>query len=275
LTEPITSVAPPRLVTVTVFSADIAPTVSLPNASDVALRARIGTLGGIPVPRRPIVCGDPLALSAMLIVAALSPVEGGLKVTEIVQLAPVASEAPQVFVNEKSAGVSPLNAMELIDSGAVPVFVTVIDCGADVALTASLPNASDLALNVTGGGAATPVPLTATDCGEPLALSEILILADLPPAETGLKVAEIVQLVPAASEDPQVFVSEKSSLVLPPNVMELMDTGAALVLVTEIDFGADVPLTTSLPKARDVALSVIADETGVRRRAAYSPVAES
>src|ERR1700722_2313717 len=122
LTEPITSVAPPRLVTVTVFSADIAPTVSLPNASDVALRARIGTLGGIPVPRRPIVCGDPLALSAMLIVAALSPVEGGLKVTEMVQLEFAASEAPHVFVCEKSSAVLPPMVTELIDTAEVLVF---------------------------------------------------------------------------------------------------------------------------------------------------------
>jgi hypothetical protein len=104
LTEPITSVAPPRLVTVTVSSADIAPTVSLPNASDVALRARIGALGGIPVPRRATVCGEPLALSAMLIVAAFPPAEGGLKVTEMVQLEFAASEAPQQPVRLRRAG---------------------------------------------------------------------------------------------------------------------------------------------------------------------------
>src|ERR1700722_19901764 len=134
-----------------------------------------------PVPRKATDCGEPLALSAMLSTAALPPADTGLKVTEIIQLAPVANEAPQVFVNAKSSVVLPLNVMELIDSGAAPLLVKEIDFDADVAPTASLPNARDVVLSV-AVGSATPMPLKATVWGEPLALSVMLSTAALPPA---------------------------------------------------------------------------------------------
>jgi hypothetical protein len=121
-----------------------------------------------PVRRKATDCGEPLALSAMLSTAVLPPADTGLKVTEIIQLAPVANEAPQVFVNAKSSVVLPLNVMELIDSGAAPLLVKEIDFDADVALTASLPNARDVVLSVAVGSAA-PMPLKATVWGEPLA----------------------------------------------------------------------------------------------------------
>jgi hypothetical protein len=158
---------------------------------------------------------------------------------------------------------------EPINSVAPPWLVTEIVSGADITLTVSSPKARDVALSaMIGALMATPVPLKAMDCGEPLALSAILIDAAFPLADTGLKVTEIVQLAPAARVAPQVFVNEKSSGVLPLNVMEVIDSGSALVLVTETDLGADPSLTVSSPNARDVALNVTPDETGVRRKAA-------
>jgi hypothetical protein len=146
-------------------------------------------------------CGEPLALSAILSAAALPPADTGLKVAEIVQLAPAARVASQVFVNEKSSAVLPLKIMELIANGSAPLLVKEIDFDAEVPLTSSLPNARDVALNVTVGTlVVTPVPLKEMDCGEPLALSAMTIEAALPPADTGLKARRIVQLCPGASD---------------------------------------------------------------------------
>ena len=54
--------------------------------------------GAVPVPDRPTVWGLPLALSAMLSAAARAPLAEGEKVTLRVQLAPAATELPQVLV---------------------------------------------------------------------------------------------------------------------------------------------------------------------------------
>ena len=51
----------------------------------------------IPAPERLPVCGLPLELSAMLSEAARVPVTEGVNITAIVQLAPAASELPQVL----------------------------------------------------------------------------------------------------------------------------------------------------------------------------------
>ena len=50
---------------------------------------------------------------------------------------------------------------------------------------------------------ASPTPLRATVCGEPLALSVIVNIPVRGPAAVGVKVTEIVQLVPVATLVPQ------------------------------------------------------------------------
>ena len=52
----------------------------------------------VPVPEKLTVCGLPLALSVMLTAAVRLPLAAGVKVTLIVQLAPAATELPQVLV---------------------------------------------------------------------------------------------------------------------------------------------------------------------------------
>jgi hypothetical protein len=54
--------------------------------------------GAVPVPERPTVWGLPLALSLILTEAVRLPLAVGVKVTLIVQLAPAATELPQVLV---------------------------------------------------------------------------------------------------------------------------------------------------------------------------------
>jgi hypothetical protein len=55
-------------------------------------------MSGLPVPERFTVCGLPLALSVMLSEAASAAFTEGVNITAIVQLAPAASELPQVLV---------------------------------------------------------------------------------------------------------------------------------------------------------------------------------
>jgi len=62
----------------------------------------------------------------MLSVPVLVPPATGLKVTEIVQLAPAATELPQVLVGEKS----PLAVMLETVNEALPVLVSVTVCAA-------------------------------------------------------------------------------------------------------------------------------------------------
>ncbi len=56
------------------------------------------------------------------------------------------------------------------------------------------------------------MPLRLIGCGEPLALSVTLTLALLPPADTGLKLRDKVQLAFTAKLAPQVFDRTKSSV---------------------------------------------------------------
>jgi hypothetical protein len=57
--------------------------------------------------------------------AVLAPVEVGLNVTEIVQLAPLATEALQVLVCANSALFAPVTVTPVADRAALPEFVSV------------------------------------------------------------------------------------------------------------------------------------------------------
>ena len=71
----------------------------------------------------------------MLTAAVRVPVAVGLKVTLIVQLAPAATELPQVFVWAKSPALVPVTEMPLIVSAALPVLLNVTVCAELVVLT--------------------------------------------------------------------------------------------------------------------------------------------
>ncbi len=75
----------------------MAPTDWFPKARLAGERLAAGAVLA-PVPERLTVWGLPLALSAMLSVAVPEPLAEGLKVTLIVQLAPAATELPQLLV---------------------------------------------------------------------------------------------------------------------------------------------------------------------------------
>lgn len=69
-----------------------------------------------------------------------------------------------------------------------------------------------------------PLPLSAAVCGEPAALSLMLREADRVPEACGVNFTEIVQLPPAATLIPHVFVWLKSVGSVPVIVMLVIDT---------------------------------------------------
>ena len=88
-------------------------------------------LGATPVPVRATVWGLPVALSVTVMVPGWLPVAVGVKVTVMVQLAPAATDVPQVLVWAYGA----LAAMLVRLSAAVPVLVSVTVCAALVVFT--------------------------------------------------------------------------------------------------------------------------------------------
>ena len=87
----IVNVVVPTFVNVTVLAAVVVPTVTEPKFKLVGESFAV-----VPVPLSGTCCGLPAALSVTLSAALRVPLAAGLKVTLIVQLAPAASELPQV-----------------------------------------------------------------------------------------------------------------------------------------------------------------------------------
>ena len=67
------------------------------------------------------------APSVMVTEAVRPPLAAGVKVTLMVQLAPAATELPQLFVGAKSLALAPETAMLLTLKAALPELVSVID----------------------------------------------------------------------------------------------------------------------------------------------------
>jgi len=101
-----------------------------------------------PVPDKATVCGDPVALSAMLTEAVRAPVAVGLKVTEI------------VVVSLKSAAFVPVMVIATPVSETVPAFLTVTVCAAEDDAIFVVANVSEAGVRVTADA---PVPESVTD----------------------------------------------------------------------------------------------------------------
>ena len=130
----------------------------------------------------------------------------GVKLTVIVQVAPAASEAPQLFVCEKGEDAT----IEVIERSASPLFESVRACGALVIPTSCDANVNAAGVTEATGAGTLPVPLKLTKppmpAGEPLADK----LADSEPAALGLKTTLRVQLMPGEIDAGQLFVWPKS-----------------------------------------------------------------
>jgi hypothetical protein len=196
----------PTLVSVTLFAGLVVPVATVPKFRLVGKRFAV-----VPVPPSAACCGLPAALSVTLRAAERAPLAVGLNVTLMMQLDPAASELPQVWVWAKSPGLFPLTAMLVIVKEVVPTFVSVTFIAALV-----VPIAWVKKLRLTGESfAVVPIPLTVTCWGLPTALSVTRSAAVRVPDPAGLKVKLIKQLAPAASELPQLWVWEKSPVLVP------------------------------------------------------------
>ncbi len=98
-------------------------------------------------------------MSVILTAAVRLPLEVGVKVTLIVQLAPVATELPQVFVSAKSEPLVPEIAMLEIVRPALPRLVSVTACGLLVVVTGWLAKVKLAGDTLTVPAAIVPVPL--------------------------------------------------------------------------------------------------------------------
>jgi len=107
----------------------------------------------VAVPLIGTVCGLLAALSVRMNVAERAPDAVGENVIETLQLVPAASVTPEQPSLDcvKSSAFAPRVAALLMNSGALPVFVTVIDCGVLVVPIACAANVSDVGANVTAG----------------------------------------------------------------------------------------------------------------------------
>src|ERR671930_910466 len=107
----------------------------------------------VPVPVSGTVCGLPGALSVRVNAADRVPESVGEKVIETLQLVPAASVRPEQpsLTSVKSSVLG--TAALLMNSPALPVFVTVIDCGALVVPTSCAAKVSDVGVKVTAGAA--------------------------------------------------------------------------------------------------------------------------
>jgi hypothetical protein len=138
----------------------------------------------------------------------LAPADGGVNVTEIVQVPLGAIAEPQVLSCEKAGTLAPVRLTVLMLKAAVPVLVTVITWAVLATPTAWLPNAMLVVLSDSAGAPLLPVPVSVTAAGLPAALLAMLTLADLAPADGGVKVTEIVQVPLGAIAEPQVLSCE-------------------------------------------------------------------
>ncbi len=134
----------------------------MPKATELALRVTAAPLlAVVPVPAKDTDWGEPVALSAMLMLADLEPVDTGLKVTERVQLAPPVRVEPQEFDRPKSSASAPASAMELKVTVALPLFLRVTVCAAEVAFAAVEAKLTVVGDTVSEAGVVDPEPTQA------------------------------------------------------------------------------------------------------------------
>lgn len=78
----------------------------------------------VAVPENVTFWGLPVALSVMFNVVVRVPAAVGLNMTWTEQLAPAASDLPQLLVWEKLLELAPVSVMEVMDKDALPELVT-------------------------------------------------------------------------------------------------------------------------------------------------------
>ena len=143
----------PVLVRVTTCAAPLV------NESALAESAATGADVAAPVPATLMLwVALLLELSVTVRLAVRAPVDVGVNVTTMLQLAPTARVGPQVLVCEKSPGFVPVKAILEIVNAAVPEFVSVAVCGLALLAITVVANVKPSCGSSDASGAA-PVPV--------------------------------------------------------------------------------------------------------------------
>jgi len=96
-------------------------------------------------------CGEPAALSLIVIAAVNTPITVGAKCPWMVQLAPSARLVPQLLAKINEDALVPVTAMLVIDRTEVPVLVIVTICEALEVPTCVAGKVTLVVESVTGG----------------------------------------------------------------------------------------------------------------------------
>jgi hypothetical protein len=233
----------PLLVSCAVCTALVLPVVAI-NVKEAGVIETIGAGTAVPVPVSETVCGEPEALSAMESVALKAAADEGVKVIEMRQFEPAASDVPQVLVCEKLLAPVPPRVMAVMLSAALPVLLSVTVCAAlETPLVAVNVN-EDGVTEATGARTGVPVPISEIVWGEAAALSAMESVALKAATDEGVKVTEMLQLKPAGSEVPQALVSAKLEAPVPAIVTPVMVSAALPAFVScTVCAALEVPLT--------------------------------
>jgi len=139
------------------------------------------------------------------------PTAVGVKVTLMLQFPPTGTLAPQLLVSPKLAEA----VIPTMINVALPLLVSVTVCDALVVPTARGGGGNvRLAGERSAMGAVTPVPVSEIVCGLLVALSiKVTEPTALPPV-VGVKVTLMVQIAPAATDEPQVLVCAKGAVAV-------------------------------------------------------------
>src|SRR4029453_2179749 len=97
-----------------------------------------------PVPESEVVLVPAPPPAVTLSIATFDPVPVGLNVTFIAQLAPAATDVPQLFVCANWPGLVPLMAIDVIGNAVTPLLRRVIVFALEARFSALLPNTSEL-----------------------------------------------------------------------------------------------------------------------------------
>ena len=178
----IDSAAVPVFETVTVWLADVF-TVWFPKLTAPGVTLIAGVDVATPVPVRPTVSGEGLALLVIVTLPAAAPVAAGWNVTVKLVLAPAATVTGAV--SPAMLKPVPLSVACEIARSALPVFESFTVWVADV-LTVRLPKLIAVGAAVMAGvDSVTPVPVRLTVTGAVVALLLIEMLAEAVPVVMG------------------------------------------------------------------------------------------
>jgi hypothetical protein len=165
----------------------------------------------VPSPDRVMDCGLAGALSEIVMAPARGPVAVGVKVTEMVQVAFLATPVPQVSVSAKS----PLALMLVNISVVLPTLVTVTLCLPLVEPTNWFPKGTAVAERLMAGPNGVPEPMRVTDCGLSPALSMMTREPTRVPVAVGVNVTLMEQDALAARVAGQVEAVKSPVAVTP------------------------------------------------------------